>query len=241
MHAAGARVATAATSGDGVPVPRRRGLARAGLWVSVVAACSGEPEVVAAPQGRVAQPAGGAMVPAATREVKLPTAHLAGPPEPTPALPKVETPPVAGGPREVPPGTPPAIAKVFQRLPVAIHDGPPVGGIGATGIHVDKIWLGTKYEKDGCAGEAAAFSLARDRQVNFCFRVVHTREEEMVEVEWVKDGALFRRHAVKVADTHAYRTRAYLVLRGEYVGTWQTRVLSADGVVLASAQFSVTP
>ena len=140
----------------------------------------------------------------------------------------------------MPPGTPPAIARVFQRLPVAIHDGPPLGGIGATGIHVDKIWLGTSYEKDGCASETERFSLSRDSQVNVCFRAVHSREEESVEVEWVKDGAVFRRRAVNIPDIHAYRSRAYLVLRREYIGAWQARVLSADGVVLASVDFTVT-
>jgi hypothetical protein len=196
------------------------------------------------------------MVPAATREVKLPAAHLAG--DPTPAgsettgttgpadKPAVETPPpgdpakTAGDPRTPPPGTPAAIARVFQRLPVTIHDGPPLGGIGATGIHVDKIWLGTRYEKDGCADESADFSLTRDSQVNVCFRVVHSREEEAVGVEWNKDGAPFRRQTVNIPDHHAYRTRTYLVLRREYIGAWQVRVLSADGVVLASVDFTVT-
>ena len=207
----------------------------------MVAACSGEPEVVTAPQGRPPAPAAGSIVPATTREVKLPAAHLAKPNEPAkPAEPPVEAPPSTGGPRDVPPGTPPAIARVFQRLPVTIHDGPPLGGIGATGIHVDKIWLGTKYEKDGCAGETDRFSLARDSQVNVCFRVVHSREEESVEVEWIKDGDLFRRRAVNIPELHAYRSRAYLVLRGEYVGSWQARVMSADGVALASAEFTVT-
>ncbi len=242
MHAAGAPVARAATSAE--VVPRRKNLAGAGLWVSVVASsCTGETEVVSAPQGRGAEPQGSSMVPAATREVKLPAAHLATPPaEPAPTQPEpAVAEPKAGDPRAVPPNTPPAIAKVFQRLPVAIHDGPPLGGIGATGIHVDKIWVGAAYEKDGCADETASFSLARQTQVNVCFRVVHSREEEAVEVEWIKDGAPFRRRAVNIPDHHAYRSRAYLVLRGEYVGAWRARVLSADGVELASVDFNVTP
>jgi hypothetical protein len=187
------------------------------------------------------------MVPAATHEVKLPAAHIPtapdlprDPPGDPGAPPGADAPPGAGDPRAVPPGTPPAIARVFQRLPVAIHDGPPLGGIGATGIHVDKIWLGTSYEKDGCASETERFSLSRDSQVNVCFRVVHSRQEEAVEVEWVKDGAVFRRRAVNIPDIHAYRSRAYLVLRREYIGAWQARVLSADGVALASVDFTVT-
>ena len=251
MHAAGALVARSATFVAVVPGPRRRGLVWAALWVSVVIApgCPGRAEVVGAPP--VAKQSGaGSMVPAATHEVKLPAAHMATP-EPTPDLPRDPpadpgspaadaTPPAAGDPRAVPPGTPPAIARVFQRLPLAIHDGPPLGGIGATGIHVDKIWLGTSYEKDGCASETERFSLSRDSQVNVCFRVVHSRQEEAVEVEWVKDGAVFRRRIVNIPDIHAYRSRAYLVLRREYIGAWQARVLSADGVALASADFTVT-
>ena len=178
------------------------------------------------------------MVPAATREVKLPAARVDAPPvvSESPMAALVES----GDPRAVPPGTPVAIARVFQRLPVAIHDGPPLGGIGASGIHVDKIWLGTRYERDGCAGETASFSLATETQVNVCFRAVHSRVEESVEVEWVKDGAPFRRRAVNIPDLHAYRSRAYLVLRREYLGDWEARVLSADGVVLAAISFTVT-
>lgn len=186
------------------------------------------------------------IVPASTRDVGLPSlAADAG----QVAAPRVaEAPPAErpaadapSDPRTVPSGTPPHIARVFQRLPVAIHDGPPLGEIGETGIHVDKVWLGSAYEKDGCAGEAAAFSLARHEQVNVCFRVVHSREEESVEVEWVKDGAPFRRRAVNIPDLHAYRSRAYLVLRREYIGAWQARVLSADQKTLATVAFTVTP
>ena len=238
--------------------PRRQVLAWAGLWVCVVLAtgCPDQPEVVVAPPvSQHPAVAAGSMVPAATHEVKLPAAHLAAPDPatPDPATPDpapdpagdpshkvADRPPVATDPRAVPPGTPNAIAKVFQRLPVAIHDGPPLGGIGATGIHVDKIWLGTSYEKDGCASETGRFSLARDSQVNVCFRVVHSRQEEAVEVEWIKDGAAFRRRAINIPDIHADRSRAYLVRRREYIGAWQARVLAADAVVLASVEFTVT-
>ena len=260
MHAAGTLLGRSGTFAVALAGPRRQVLAWAGLWAGVVlvTGCPDQPEVVVAPPvSQRPTVAAGSMVPAAIHEVKLPAAHLTTPdPTPDPALdpspkptpdpgldpsPKVaDRPPVATDPRAVPPGTPNAIAKVFQRLPVAIHDGPPLGGIGATGIHVDKIWLGTSYEKDGCASETGRFSLARDSQVNVCFRVVHSRQEEAVEVEWIKDGAAFRRRAVNIPDIHAYRSRAYLVLRREYIGAWQARVLSADAVVLASVDFTVT-
>ncbi len=252
MHAAGTLLGRSATFVTVSAGSRRQVLGRAGLWVGVVlvAGCPDQPEIVVAPPvSQRPAAAAGSMVPAATHEVKLPVAHIASPDQPPgpprdlavdPSAKVADPPPVAADPRAVPPGTPAAIAKVFQRLPVAIHDGPPLGGIGATGVHVDKIWLGTSYEKDGCASETERFSLARDSQVNVCFRVVHSRQEEAVEVEWIKDGAAFRRRAVNIPDIHAYRSRAYLVLRREYIGAWQARVLSADDVVLASVEFTVT-
>lgn len=175
--------------------------------------------------------------PAAVGDMRLPAAHVPTVPTTTP----VEEPPrgAASDPRAVPPGTSPAIARAFQRIPVAIHDGPPVGAIGGSGIHVDKIWLGERYERDGCAGDAERFSLARHDEVNVCFRVVHSRIEENVDVLWEKDGAPFRSRGLTIPDLHAYRTRAYLALRKEYVGDWKARVLSADGIELASASFVV--
>ena len=234
-----------ATFVSGVLATRRGGPAAVWLWASMVVAgaCSSEPDGVGAQQPSRVEAAGAAMVPAATREVKLPSVHLGEPVDREPIAaesPTIAGEPQSGDPRAVPEGTPVAIARVFQRLPVAIHDGPPLGGIGASGIHVDKIWLGTRYEKDGCADETASFSLARHTQVNVCFRAVHSRVEESVEVEWVKEGAPYRRRGVQIPDLHAYRSRAFLVLRREYIGAWQARVLSADGVVLATTSFTVT-
>lgn len=183
--------------------------------------------------------------PSPGREIRLPAAHVptAAPEERAPEerAPEEPAPEPArpAGPRTVPPGTPPAIARVFERLPVGIHDEPPVGAIGATGIHVDKIWLGQAYEREGCKGESERFSLAKHGQVNVCFRVVHSRVEESVDVLWEKDGELFRRRPVQIPDLHAYRTRAYLVLRREYIGNWRARVMSVDGMELAVASFVV--
>lgn len=174
--------------------------------------------------------------PAAAREIRLPAAHVPTADE-EPELGLDD--PRATGPRTVPPGTPPAIARVFERLPVGIHDEPPVGAIGASGIHVDKIWVGQAYEREGCTGESDKFSLTKHGAVNVCFRVVHSRVEEKVDVLWEKDGELFRRRAMQIPELHAYRTRAYLVLRREYIGSWKARVVSVDGIELAAASFVV--
>jgi hypothetical protein len=230
MHAAGRQVDRRATS-----VALLAGL--------LIAGCSGESAGAPVQGSAPPEPARASIVPASTRDVALPSlaveaGQVAAPPRKPEEPPAV---PPGSDPRAVPPGTPAHIARVFQRLPVAIHDGPPLGAIGESGIHVDKIWLGSAYEKDGCAGEAATFSLARHAQVNVCFRVVHSREEEGAQVEWVKDGAPFRRQSVNIPDLHAYRSRAYMVLRREYIGAWQARVLSADQVELATVAFTVTP
>lgn len=142
--------------------------------------------------------------------------------------------------REAPEGTPAHIARVFRRLPLSIHDGPPLGGIGQSGVHVDKIWLGSRVNKNGCAGKSDGFSIAGGDEVNVCFRVVHGRMEEDVDVTWEKDGDLAqRRLGVTIPPLHAYRSRSYLVLRGEYVGAWKVRILSEDQVELASVTFTV--
>ncbi|WAS94032.1 DUF2914 domain-containing protein [Nannocystis punicea] len=174
--------------------------------------------------------------PASAREIRLPAAHVPTADEEPELGPDDSR---AAGPRTVPPGTPPAIARVFERLPVGIHDEPPVGAIGTSGIHVDKIWVGQAYEREGCTGESEKFSLAKHGAVNVCFRVVHSRVEETVDVLWEKDGELFRRRAVQIPELHAYRTRAYLVLRREYIGSWKARVVSVDGIELAAAAFAV--
>jgi len=147
-----------------------------------------------------------------------------------------------GGPsvREPPDGTPPAIARVFRRLPVSVHDGPPLEGIGATGIHIDRIWLGSKQDRRGCSGKTDDFSVDARNEVNVCFRVVHGRVEEDVDVIWELEGDLAkRRRGVTIPADHAYRSRSYLVLRREYVGDWRVRIFSVDGIELASTTFKV--
>ncbi|MCA9694571.1 MAG: hypothetical protein KC636_33645 [Myxococcales bacterium] len=144
-------------------------------------------------------------------------------------------------PREAPPGSSEEAARALRRLPLTIHDGPPLAGVGASGIHIDAIDLGSEYsQRRGCHGERDGFSIARGDQVNVCFRVVHNREQEDVTVVWEKDGDLAkRRRGVTIPARHAYRSRAFLVLRREYAARWTVRIYSQDDVELASASFSV--
>lgn len=143
-------------------------------------------------------------------------------------------------PRDIPAGTPPDNARAFRKLPVSVHDGPPIGGIGKTGIHIDRVWLGSKYGRRGCEGEADNFA-TDSAQVNVCFRVVHNREPEQVTVLWEKESGemVKRRRGVQIPAQHAYRSRAYLALRHEYAGRWRVRIISDDNVELASTSFTV--
>lgn len=141
----------------------------------------------------------------------------------------------------IPPGTSEEAIKAFTKLPVSVHDGPPLGGIGRTGIHVDAISTGSEVRNGTCLDEATRFSLALAKEVSVCFRVVHDREEESVRVLWDKDGTTVRRGSVRIRDLHAYKTRAYLELRPEYGGKWRVRVISEDDVELASHEFEIQP
>lgn len=145
-----------------------------------------------------------------------------------------------GGLRVAPPGTSPEAEAAFSSLPIGAADLPPVGGIGHSGIHVDRIATGARYERGGhCADVKRVYSISARERVNVCIRVVHPREKEDVTIYWEKDGGTMRRSQIPIVPMHAYRTRAYLVLRREYVGDWTVRVHSADGVELAQDSFRV--
>lgn len=150
--------------------------------------------------------------------------------------------PLGRGLRVAPPGTPPEIAATFARLPVSPADLPPIGGIGSSGVHVDRLEMGSAYDKGMCAGPIDGFSLAQTDVVNVCLRVVHPRVEELLSIVWQKnDGSTARRGKIAVKPLHAYRTRAYLMLRKEYVGDWTVKILSPEGVELAAHGFSIVP
>jgi len=168
----------------------------------------------------------------------------AEPQDPPPAVrPKPVEQTTSRGVRTPPPGTPPDIAATFVRLPVSAADLPPVGGVGASGIHVDRVDMGSGYDnKTGCTGVAREFSLAANDELNVCVRVVHPRQDEVMSIVWQKgDGSTARRGKIAVKPIHAYRTRAYLRLRAEYIGAWTVRIMSPDGVELASHAFTITP
>lgn len=136
-------------------------------------------------------------------------------------------------------GMDPDAAKAFVQVPRASSDLPPVSHVGRSGIHVDRIGMGTAYERGICDGEGATFSVRSSAQAHVCFRVVHRRTPETVTVRWERDGRLVKRTRVKIPADHAYRTRAGLGLRQAFTGHWVVRVVDDNGVELAATEFDV--
>ncbi len=140
-----------------------------------------------------------------------------------------------------PPGSPSAGVAALRKLPKSERDRPPLSGVGVSGIHLDRLDLGSGYEDGVCQGDNRSYSVASTKTVNVCFRAVHRRQSERVLVKWSKNGRLVRRSWIVIPAAHAYRTRAGLRLRASRVGTWSVSVESSDGIELASGDFKVTP
>lgn len=141
--------------------------------------------------------------------------------------------------RRIPIGISPDNEKALRKLPLARGDADPVGGVGEAGIHVDDIQLGTSHARGVCSGPDRGFSLARERNIDVCLRVVHAREAQPVTVLWERAGVVVRRVRIVIPAVHAHRTRAGLPLRPDAPGRWRVRVVSDDDVELASLDFSV--
>lgn len=150
-------------------------------------------------------------------------------------------PPAPPASHTLPEGTPEDNAKALRKLPHSPHDRGPVGGVGKLGLHIDRITMGTTYDDGACSGPVGKFSIGADHTTNVCFRAVHPRERQTVIVRWEQGGKLRRRTFVKIGDSHGYRTRAALNLRRSYAGQWTVRIMSTDGIELASQSFEVLP
>ncbi|MEM6293477.1 MAG: DUF2914 domain-containing protein [Myxococcota bacterium] len=158
---------------------------------------------------------------------------------PAPATDTAALPLVQRG-RAVPPGTVPPGVSAFRKIPKGSRDRAPLEGIGVSGIHVDRLDLGSGYDRGVCQGSNRSYAVAAVKTVHVCFRAVHRRQTERVLVKWSKNGRLVRRVWIVIPAAHAYRSRAGLRLRDASVGAWTVSVESEDGTVLASGDFKVT-
>jgi hypothetical protein len=164
------------------------------------------------------------------------------PPEPEVAPPPAPTPAKSGDPRDpsvIPPGTPAANAKAFSKLPVAKGDGPPVGGIGVNGIHIDTLEIGKGWFKSKCDQPTTVFTSGVDEKVNVCMRIIHPRVTEELTIYWEHNGKLNQRSKVNVQDIHAYLTRGWLPITPDRIGKWKATIKTADGTVLGEVQFEI--
>jgi hypothetical protein len=160
---------------------------------------------------------------------------------PAPATPK-QTITDPRDPSLIPLGTPAENAKAFAKLPVSVSDGPPIGGIGSNGIHIDEIIIGKGRNNSECNNPTRKFSTTDTEFVNVCIRVVHPRERDTLRVIWERDGAVTRRSTVGIPQNlHAYKTRSYLQMRPEYVGSWRVRIVpeGEEDINLAVAKFTI--
>ena len=149
--------------------------------------------------------------------------------------------PRPAGNRTIPVGTSKTTAKVFAKIPLAPRDRAPIGHIAPSGLHVDRIALGTGYEANRCTGPSSRFPMDKVDEISVCLRAVHLRQGERLTVRWEREGLLMRTTRLYIPPKHAYRTRAGLRLRPGYTGRWTVRIMTADGTTeLAAAPFDIS-
>ena len=122
----------------------------------------------------------------------------------------------------------------------------PDGAIGAAdqnGVHLDSLVIGRGFANSRCETETGEFSVATDGEANLCIRVVHGGAvESPLTVKWARAyGRGPKSTSLSLRGKKAYRTRAYLPIRAGSIGHWTVTVSSADGTVLGSGEFDVTP
>jgi hypothetical protein len=133
----------------------------------------------------------------------------------------------------------PTPASATPSVPTTNGDKPPIGAVGASGIHLDELAVGKGWASSRCDDLGTRFEVGTDERVNVCFRVVHPRTAETVTVEWARDGKLRQSIEVNVKPSRAYLTRAWLPVSAGRVGDWTATVKSTDGLVLGQVAFQV--
>jgi len=104
------------------------------------------------------------------------------------------------------------------------------------------MWNGTMPVRR-CESTAWTVSTSGTEFINVCFRVVHSREQDTLRVIWEQGGTVTRRGKVRIPESlHAYKTRAYLQVRPEYVGSWRVRIVpeGEENISLAVAEFEIS-
>lgn len=158
------------------------------------------------------------------------------------AKPIVEEPVLASAAVDLPTETSkpePTPASATASVPTNKNSKPPIGAVGASGIHLDELAVGKGWASSRCEELGSRFEVGTDERVNVCFRVVHPSTAETVTVEWARDGKLRQSIEVNVKPSRAYLTRAWLPVSAGRVGDWTATVKSTDGLVLGQVGFQI--
>jgi hypothetical protein len=183
-----------------------------------------------------------ALPPASTAEIIAPQVDepiLASTTKPITPERNVEAPTNLRSPSLLPADTPAEHIAAFTNLPLSKRDKPPVGGVGASGIHLDELAVGKGWASSRCEELGPRFEVETDERVNVCFRVVHPTIDETVTVEWARAGKLRQTIEVGVRPNHSYLTRAWLPVSAGRVGEWTATIKSEDGSVLGHVDFQI--
>lgn len=170
--------------------------------------------------------------------IELPLEH-AEPPLAQTQVDRKRNPHALRSPSLVPAGTPEEHIAAFTNLRVGSKDKQLVGGVGATGIHLDELEVGHGWASSRCEELGQSFAVGDDERVNVCFRVVHQRVDETVTLEWARDGKVRQTIDLHIQPTHAYLTRAWMPVSAGRTGEWTATVKSEDGSVLGQVAFEI--
>ncbi len=142
--------------------------------------------------------------------------------------------------RRVPEGTDARAAKRFRNRTLVPGDRPPLVGVGAGGVHVDRIEVGKKRRGQGCVPKDTSFQIGVDREVVVCFRVVLAPKGERLVLRWLRDGDTQRRAFLPLKGTRVRTGRVRMPLRPGSAGNWTMEVRTRRGVLLAQAPFEIS-
>ncbi|KIG17276.1 hypothetical protein DB30_03459 [Enhygromyxa salina] len=224
------------SSGADAPVPATQASeARTSTPANTIAAPTPTPAPVAAPVATPVAPIedqpvlASAVAPTAEAMVQSPAKPSA----------KSHAPGSLRSPSLLPAGTPDTHIEAFTNLRLGGKDKAPIGGVGASGIHLDELEVGKGWASSRCEQVGSEFVVDTDERVNVCFRVVHPREAEAVTLEWSRAGKVRQVIEVSVKPTHAYTTRAWMPVSAGRTGNWTATVKSEDGSVLGQISFEI--
>jgi hypothetical protein len=100
-----------------------------------------------------------------------------------------------------------------------------------------EVKVGSGVSKMEIEGESKSFSVAPDTKI-YVWTKVSGMTDHTISVVFEKGGKSVFKQELKVARS-PYRTNAYRTFRAADAGSWTAKVVSEDGTVLGSVEFTV--